>query len=110
MAREIAPDAAEEAGGASDGNGISEGDAVRRDGVREPLAGEKIKYERMGKDKRENKTRSAGEMTEGTGKNAERRANKVAGYMRDVRRVRELYTVLTAGQEDKEGSNVHAIR
>lgn len=86
MACEKAPDAAEEAGGASDENGISDGDAVRRDCVREPLAGEKIKYERMGKDKRENKTRRAGEMTKGTGKNAERMANKVAVCMRDIRR------------------------
>ena len=86
MACEKAPDAAEEAGGASDENGISDGDAVRRDCVREHLAGEKIKYERMGKDKRENKTRRAGEMTKGTGKNAERMANKVAVCMRDIRR------------------------
>ena len=64
----------------------------------------------MGKDKRENKIRRTGEMTEGTGKNAERMENKVAEYMRDVRRTGASYTVLTAGQEDKEGSNVHAIR
>lgn len=73
------PDAAEEVEGASDVNGINDGDAVRRECVREPLAGGKIIYERTGKDRRENKMRRAGEMREGTGKNVERRANKVAG-------------------------------